>query len=244
MKLLLTSAWNPAGTHSPADLRARRDRLLRSIEHYLGTPQIDRIILLDATMSPDDAASLSHVSPTKMVLLNPSVQPTGTFNGPSYLEALLYLAAATRLRDLILPSELCMKVSGGYVVKNIDRLCDAIQRQRLGAVGFIHQNPLRLQPRFAMTSCMVMQGSYWQNFIAGLRTQLEDSRTKPLESLYCNHLKSIGAIRGPSLPYPRLDAYFSTGKMHSSSIKYQMREALWRAYAQLGLFVLSTRCDE
>lgn len=239
MKLLLTSAWNPRGAYTLEQVAERRARLKRSLDFYRSVQSFDQIIVADATMTAKDAASVMALMPARVRVITPKVEPTGSFTGPSYLEALLYIGAAADLRALVPDAEMCLKITGGYIVKNIEELAKRFRREPLEAVGFLHQNPLRWQPRFAMTSFMGMQAKQWQGFIQYLKPRLDDLRSEPLESVYRKYLIAISATRGQSLPYPRLDAYSNTGKMHTSSLKYRLREIAWRGYSRAGLFVLT-----
>jgi hypothetical protein len=239
--LILTAAWNPKIFQSPSILEDRRKRLVTSLRHYVDSRLFSCISLLDSTIDEEAAASLTKINPDLIYVPTVVTHPEGEFSGPSYLEALLYVAARERIFESNRPDDHTFKITGGYVVRNIETIVERYHSAQLDALGFLHQNPLRMSSRYAMTSCMAMSNVHWHKFIGGLQSTLDQLRTSPLESAYCHFLSRIESERGPSMPYPRLEARFSTGGQTSASLPYRLREIMWRMYSRTGLYVLSHR---
>ena len=233
----MTSAWNPRIPQPQDKLEERRRRLVESILFYSHSRQFSRIILLDSTIDRVTSAALASVAPIEVPAI--STSPSGPFSGPSYLEALLYITAASSLFEETTSEAHFFKITGGYLVRNIESLVNLYHRHRMDALGFLHQNPLRLAPRYAMTSCMAMSSHNWRLFVRELSAQLDALRTQPSESVYCEFLQRIGCRRGVSSPYPRLVASFGTAGRTNEAATYRVRETIWRAYSRTGLYVLS-----
>lgn len=239
--LILTAAWNPKIFQSPSILEDRRNRLVTSLRYYVDSRLFSSVCLLDSTIDVEAAATLTKINPDIIHVPTVVTHPEGKFSGPSYLEALLYVSAREHLFNSGHPNEHTVKITGGYVVRNIEAIVKGYHHEQLDAMGFLHQNPLRLAPRYAMTSCMVMSNAHWHGFIIELQSNLEKLRTTPLESLYCQFLSTLQSKRGPSMPYPRLEARFNTSGQTSASLPYRLREIMWRMYSRTGLYVLSQR---
>lgn len=238
MKLILTAAWNPTIFQSESQLNQRRYRLISSIKFYLNSNIFSKIFILDGTIDFNAAEKIRELDPCRIEVCVFKVNPEGSFNGPSYLEGLLYLAAES-LIDQLPADEPCFKISGGYIIKNIAYIAERYTNCKLDAVGFLHQNPLRIQPRYAMTSCMAMNGLQWRSFRKYVVSHIGNLRETPLESIYCDFLRSSGAKLGPSIRYPLLNAWFSTGQMSSTSWRYRLREFTWDLYSRSGFYSLS-----
>lgn len=239
--LILTAAWNPKIFKSTSLLEDRRKRLVTSLHHYVDSRLFSSINLLDSTIDAEAAAALTKINPDVIHIPTVITHPVGEFSGPSYLEALLYVTARERIFASAHADEHTFKITGGYVVHNIEAIVEKYHSAQFDALGFLHQNPFRLSPRYAMTSCMAMSNVHWHSFITELQSNLEKLRTTPLESVYCQFLTTLQSERGISMPYPRLEARFNTGGQTNASLPYRLREMMWRMYSRTGLYVLSHR---
>lgn len=237
LNLVVTSAWQPRIPRPEVELHLRRERLLKSLRHYVHLGIFSNIYVLDSSIDEAGQDALAALNFPSMFVVGASLPVSGTFQGPSYLEGLLYASIKDNFSDT--PDATYVKITGGYVVKNLEKIVSVYRNQSLEVLSFLLQNPLRTAPRFAMTSCYVLNLPHWQALLSWISERCETLRVYPLEHQYCRFLLELGCRSGVSAPYPQFDAYFSTAGRHSSSLTYQVREGCWGVLSRLGLFTLS-----
>lgn len=238
MKIVMTSAWNPIIPKSEAVLAERRNRLLASLDFYRKFEQINQIILLDSTLLPQDREQLltSNVEILHVPILK--TNPVGEYRGPSYLESLLY---AQYHPDFDADKDFVFKITGGYLVRNFAAILQRVSELRLSAMGFLIQPPLDLRMHYALTGCLGLRGDYFASFLRFASSRSEELRTEPLERIYCTFLRGLGGKRGARIPYPDIDAYFSTSGFTDKDSRYRNQYYGWRFFAALGLNTISLR---
>ncbi|MEA2445739.1 MAG: hypothetical protein QOJ12_3031 [Thermoleophilales bacterium] len=220
---------------APADLARRRDRLVQSIRRNHEMGAFGRIVLADATLGDDDRADLFGTLPfLEIPVLHTS--PHGEHSGPSYLEALLY-GELLRTRTVARDGEPWVKVTGGYTVTNLEAVLDAFERHGGSGLGFLHQHPLRLQPRYAMSAFYLLDGTHMNRFFEFVSEGAERARREPLEGFLLEFLRGQGAATVRA-PYPQIDAWFATAGLSSDSPKLRANWAAWRILSALGVYAL------
>lgn len=195
-----------------------------------------RIVLADGTLRDPDRVQLEAEFPELEI---PAVRtgPHGSFTGPSYLEALLYaeIVAAGVVAD---DETLWVKATGGYQVKNLAAIAAVARREESRGLCFLHQSPLRLRRRFAMSAFFMLDGMTLNRFLRHVATNVERTRREPLEALVLEFFEA-GPSRTVRAPYPRIDAFFSTAGLSSDSLRLRPNWLAWRALSALGVYALS-----
>lgn len=194
-------------------------------------------MLADATLRPDDHEALKAKLPGVEIPAL-ATKPNGEFDGPSYLEALVYteLVGAGVVADDSTP---WIKATGGYEVRNLEAILAVAARERSRGLCFLHQSPLRVRRRFAMSAFYLLEGRELNRFLAHVATNVERARREPLEALLLQFFEAdprTGTVRAP---YPRVDAFFTTAGLHSSSPRLLPNWLAWRALSAAGLYALS-----
>jgi hypothetical protein len=221
-------------------IAVRRRRLTASLAYYAGLESIREIVLLDATLGPEDAESIAKQAGHLVRIPGIKTHPEGAYKGPSYLEGLLYAGFRESFEA---DEDLVFKITGGYVVRNFDEIRLAIQSQGLRGIGWLVQPPLDLRFYYALTSCYALRGDLFAAFLEFAARNVEQLRERPLEEIYCRFLLGLGGKRRSRVPYPDLDAYFTSGGFHSSAPRYRFKNALWSFFASRGLNTLALRDD-
>ncbi len=234
----MTSAWNPIIPKSEAVLTERRNRLLASLKFYRKFEPITQIILLDSTLLPQDREQLRATHGESLQLPTLKTYPVGEYRGPSYLESLLY---AQYHPDFEPEKDFVFKITGGYIVRNFAAILQRVSELQLSAMGFLIQPPLDLRMHYALTGCLGLRSDYFADFLRFASSRSEELRTEPLERIYCTYLRSLGGKRGARIPYPDIDAYFSTSGFTDKDSRYRNQYYGWRFFAALGLNTITLR---
>lgn len=237
LNLVVTSAWRPLIPRPEAEVGLRRERLLESLRHYAHLGMFSQIYLLDSSIDDAGRDTLAALNLPRLSVVGSPQPVTGIFQGPSYLEGLLYASVTDAFPGQ--SDATYVKITGGYIVENLEQIVRVYRDRSLEVLSFVLQNPLRTAPKFAMTSCYLLNARHWQALLSWISQRCETLRMLPLELQYCRFLLESGCRRGVSAPYPQFDAYFSTARTHSSSLNYQAREWCWRLLSRLGLFTLT-----
>ncbi len=218
-------------------MAARRERLVESIRFYAVTGSFDRIVLADGTLGEDDRERLASDLPG-IEIPALATAPHGDFDGPSYLEALVYaeLLAAGVVAD---DDTLWVKATGGYRVRNLHDVLAVARRERSRGLCFLHQSPLRVRRRFAMSAFYLLDGRELNRFLGHVAANAERARREPLEGLLLDFFAADPAMRTVRAPYPRVDAFFATAGLRSDSLRLQPNWLAWRALSAAGLYALS-----
>jgi hypothetical protein len=194
-------------------------------------------VLADGTLVPSDRDQLAAELPGIEI---PAIgtSPHGDFDGPSYLEALVYaeLLAARVVAD---DDALWVKATGGYQVRNLAEILVVAQRERSRGLCFLHQSPLRVKRRFAMSAFFLLDGRELNRFFTHVAANVERARDEPLEGLLLEFFEADPATRSVRSPYPRVDAFFATAGLRSDSPRLLPNWLAWRALSALGVYALS-----
>jgi hypothetical protein len=193
-------------------------------------------VLADGTLRDSDRAGLTSELPG-IEIPALATHPHGSHSGPSYLEALVYaevLAAGVVAAD----DAIWVKVTGGYQVKNLMPILDVAEREGSRGLCFLHQSPLRIRRRYAMSSFFLLDGAGLDGFLRHVAARVERTRQEPLESLLLEFFTS-GPAETVRAPYPRIDAFFATTGLRSDSLRLLPNWLAWRALSALGLYALS-----
>jgi hypothetical protein len=234
--LILTGAWNPILSATDALVADRRGRLRDSIRFYQDLGIFRRIVLADGTLRDSDRARLTaEFAGVEIPAL--TTHPHGPFAGPSYLEALLYaevLAAGVVADD----DAIWVKATGGYQVKNLMAILGVAKREGSCGLCFLHQSPLRLRRRFAMSAFFLLDGAGLNGFLRHVSASLERTRQEPLESLLLEFF-ATRPTKTVRAPYPRIDAFFATTGLRSDSLRLLPNWVAWRTLSAMGIYALS-----
>jgi len=229
--VLLTGAWNPVTPQPAAALAQRRARLRASIAWYAGLAR--RLVLADATLTDADRASLQHEFP-RLELPPLHTAPSGTWTGPSYLEALLYGEVVEA--GVVQPNaERWIKVTGGYRVTNVRAILAVADAADAAGLGFVHQHPLRPHARWVMSAFYVLDGALLETFLRYAADGTERARREPLEGFVRDFFLAHGRQHVRS-PYPRIDAYYATSGLRSDSRRLLFHTLSWGVLSRLGLY--------
>jgi len=238
--VLLSGAWNPIAAEPATALAERRRRLCESIAYYAQLGIARRIVLADATLTDADRAAL-HTEFPALELPELRTSPHGTHSGPSYLEALVYGAAAEA--GVVAPDgQRWIKVTGGYRITNLRAILDVAATADAAGLCFLHQHPLRPRARFAMSSFYVLDGALLDCFLRFAGDDAERARHEPLEGFLCDFFVTRGRRRIRS-PYPRVHAYYATAGLRSDSLRLLPHTLAWGALSRLGLYAWCLRRD-
>ena len=230
--LLLTFAWNPRIRYSESAIQERRRRLVGAIRHYTSLDAFSSITLADSTLRDGDIERLTDEFPALRVPKLITAE-TGAYSGPSYLEALLLREVSSMLVE---NRAAYVKISGGYVVKNIVDIVKAYERQNLDGLFFLLQSPFEFRPKYAMSSFYVASAQRFRDLLGKIGSSAERARQVPLEAILLDLILTAGASRGVHSPYPIIEAYFSTAGFDSSKVSYRIRMLASAAYSKLGLW--------
>jgi hypothetical protein len=212
----------------------RRERLRRSIRHYRAEGRFERLVLADATLDHEARRELRAEFPfLELPVL--STEPRGSHDGPSYLEALLYGAVVDA--GVLDPADgsRWVKVTGGYVVANLDAILAVADRHCLAGLCYLMQHPLRPRPRFALSAFVVLDAGLMHDLLTRVARDAERARFEPLEGLVLEFLKGETTTRVRA-PYPRIDAFHATAGKRSDALSLLPTQLAWRALSALGFY--------
>jgi hypothetical protein len=219
----------------------RVERLLKTLD-FLKPFVFGKIIILDSTITG------THESLTSIALTYNAQIYTAKRNliaveneyqiyGPSRLEIDLIHSSADFLKKELKPDGFVIKLSAGYVIKNLDQL---LAKTAHGIV-FRFGNPARMKIRFCLSCFYLMPTATFLKFDAYCFENLANvAKLKPLESHLYDFIKTI-ETNAISISYPDVEAKFLSSNQSSADFNHQLKQKVYSILSLLGLYAFEVR---